>query len=93
MKEATVQIDQTGRVVLPKRVREQFSLRGGETLAIQVRGGAIELRPTKGEGRLKRVNGVLVFFGGSPLETGRDFIEEAREERISEMVSEAKGTR
>jgi AbrB family looped-hinge helix DNA binding protein len=93
MKEAMVQMDQTGRVVLPKRVREQFSLRGGQKLSIQVRGDAIELRPTKEERRLKRVNGVLVFFGGAPLEGGRDYVEEARQERISELVKEAKGER
>ena len=86
MKDATVQIDQAGRVVLPKRLRDRFRLRGGDTLAIEVRGDAIELRPTHGAGQLTRVNGVLVFTGSGPLASGEDLVAQSREERIDELM-------
>jgi len=93
MKEATVQIDQAGRVVLPKRLRERFRLRGGDTLAIEVRGDAIELRPTQASGELRRINGVLVFSGPGTLEAGRDLAAESRQERLDELTRGVKGQR
>ena len=86
MKETTVQIDQAGRVVLPKPLRDRFRLRRGDTLSIEVRGDAIELRPTQAVGELKRVNGVLVFTGAAPLESGQDLVTESREERIDDLI-------
>jgi len=74
MRQTTVQIDQAGRVVLPKGLRDRFRLRGGDTLAIEVRGDAIELRPTRATGTLKRVNGVLVFTGLGRFQAGRTWL-------------------
>ena len=91
MRGSTVQIDHAGRLVLPKRLRERFRLRGGDALAIEVRGDAIEFRPVSGSGTLKRVNGVLVFSGGTPLEGARDFVAEARDERLDDLAPHAKG--
>jgi AbrB family looped-hinge helix DNA binding protein len=85
MKE-TIQIDQAGRVVLPKRFRDAFRLKSGDKLAVQARGEAIELRPTRSSIRLKRVNGVLVLTGEMPLPEGRDFVSESREERLDEIT-------
>jgi AbrB family looped-hinge helix DNA binding protein len=92
MKE-TVQIDQAGRMVLPKHLRERFGLQKGDTLAIEVRGDTIELRPTRSNIRLQRVNGVLVLAQGKVLPEGRDLVSESREERIAELVRGAKGPR
>jgi AbrB family looped-hinge helix DNA binding protein len=75
----TVQIDQAGRLVLPKRLRDRFQLKSGDTLAVRVKGDAIELRPTKPAFRLERINGVLVLAGDMPLPS-RDLVAEAREE-------------
>lgn len=88
-----VQIDQAGRVVLPKRLRERFRLRGGDTLAIAVRGDAIEMRPVQASGQLKRVNGVLVFAGTGAIETGEDPVGESREARIDELTHSGKSCR
>ena len=93
MKRVTIQIDRAGRVVLPKAVRERFRLRGGDTMAIEVRDDAIELRPTQAAGQLKRVNGVLIFAGTAPLESGRDFVAESREQRIQELSRDVKRQR
>jgi len=81
-----VQMDPAGRVVLPKRVRERFRLRGGDTLALEVKGETIELRPQQAKARLERVNGVLVLVSEAPLPEGRDLVAESREERIDELA-------
>jgi AbrB family looped-hinge helix DNA binding protein len=93
MKERTVQIDQAGRVVLPKPLRDRFRLRGGDTLAIEVRGDAIELRPTPAMGHLKRVNGVLVLTGTGPLGGAADLVARSREERLEDVLRGGKERR
>lgn len=81
----TIQIDGAGRMVLPKAVRDRFRLSGGDALAIEVKGDAIELRPRKQGVALKKVNGVLVV--SVPKFTGnRDLVAEDREERIQELL-------
>jgi len=86
MNKTTVQMDQAGRVVLPKPLRDRFRLRGGDTLAVEVRGDAIELRPTQASGQLKRVNVVLVFTPAGPVRN-EDFVAQSRDERIEDMMS------
>lgn len=88
---ATVQMDGAGRVVLPKRLRERFRLQGGDSLTLEVKGDAIELRPTRLRVRLKRVNRVLVLASETPLPEGRDFVAEARDERMDEIARGARG--
>jgi AbrB family looped-hinge helix DNA binding protein len=85
----TVQMDQAGRVVLPKRLRERFRLRGGDLLVLEVTGDAIQLRPQRSHVRLERVNGVLVLVIEAPSLEGRDLVAESRDERIGEI---ARGT-
>ena len=82
MKQTTVQLDQKGRITVPKAILKQFRLRGGDALSVGVRGDAIELRPIQNAGRLQRVNGVLVFTGPGPIEPGQDLVSQSRDERI-----------
>jgi len=91
MKETAVQIqiDRAGRVVLPKPLRDRFRLRGGDTLAVEVRGDAIELRPIQVLGQLKRVNGVLVFTASGAL-SNEDFLGQSRDERIDDVMGGTK---
>ena len=81
-----VQMDPAGRVVLPKKVRERFRLQGGDTLALEIKGDTIQLRPSQTKGRLERVNGVLVLVSERSLPEGRDLVAESREERIEQIV-------
>jgi AbrB family looped-hinge helix DNA binding protein len=81
-----VQIDPAGRVVLPKKIRERFRLHGGDTLMLEVKGDAIELRPKKPTAQLRQVNGVLVLASEMSLPAERDLVAESREERIDEIV-------
>jgi len=84
-----VQMDSAGRVVLPKKVRERFRLRGGDTLVLEVKGDAIRLQPQQARAQLKRVNGVLVVVSDMPLAEGRDLVAESRDERIEELARDA----
>jgi AbrB family looped-hinge helix DNA binding protein len=85
MKDVLIQIDQAGRLVIPKRIRETLRLKTGDTLAVGLKGDAIELRPTKSGIRLERINGVLVVTGDMPL-PAHDLVAEAREDRIHELA-------
>jgi len=69
-----VHIDSAGRVVMPKKVRERFGLRGGDTLILEVTGDAIQLQPRPAKTRLKRVNGVLVVVSDMPLAEAQDLV-------------------
>jgi AbrB family looped-hinge helix DNA binding protein len=39
-------IDSAGRVVIPKPLREELGLRGGEEIEVTIRDGRIELEPS-----------------------------------------------
>src|SRR4051812_47566261 len=88
-----VRLDPAGRVVLPKKIRERFRLQGGDTLTLEVKGDAIELRPQKPTAQLQRVNGVLVLVSDMSLPAERDLVTESRDERIAEIVQGATGER
>lgn len=84
-----VQIDQAGRVVLPKKLRDRFRLQGGDMLELEVKGDAIQLRPQRAKFRLERINGVLVLTGEMSMAEGRDIVSESRDERIEEIAQGA----
>ncbi len=86
-----VQMDGAGRVVLPKKLRERFHLQGGDTLALEVKGDEIHLRPQRASARLERVNGVLVLVSEIPLPEATDLVSESREERINQIARDASG--
>lgn len=84
-----LQMDTAGRVVLPKKVRERFRLQGGDTLALEIKGDAIQLRPEQRGARLERVNGVLVLVSATFIPEGKDLVSELREERIDQVARDA----
>ncbi len=86
-------MDGAGRVVLPKPLRERFRLNGGDKLTIEVRDDAIELRPARRPGQLSRINGVLVYEAGAPLDADRDLAAESRAERIKEITQDLRNRR
>ena len=53
-------IDRAGRLVIPKRLREQAGLRAGEPLDVRYVDGRIEIEPRAAELRLEDKGGVLV---------------------------------
>lgn len=59
----TIQMDASGRLVLPKPVRERLNLRGGSRLRAEVVAGRVELVPVASEARpaLKKKSGITVL--------------------------------
>ena len=75
-----VTLDRFGRIVIPKKIREDFHLQVGSSIRIEEGEGEIVLKPVEGEPNLVKKDGVLVFSGKAvgSVETA---IEEHRAER------------
>jgi len=76
-------IDRAGRIVVPKPLRDELSLRGGQEVDISVRDGRIEIEPVTAPMRLVQREGVLVAEADpSPpvltAEEVRDALEQVR---------------
>ena len=78
-------IDKSGRVVIPKPVREELRLEPGDALEMESAGDQITLRPVRGTGPLTKEHGVWVFRTGQPLPASSTdkMLQQIREERDS----------
>jgi len=64
---AKVTLDQAGRVVLPKALRDELHLSPGDTLDLTVQGDEVTLRPRRAATPLQKERGIWVFRTGKPL--------------------------
>jgi AbrB family looped-hinge helix DNA binding protein len=64
---AIVEIDQAGRIVVPKKFREALRLRPGARLKLEQAGDRLVLEQEYPESRLEMRDGLLVMIGGPPL--------------------------
>ena len=62
-----VTIDQAGRVVLPKKLRDDLRLTPGDTLDVSVEDDAVTLRPRRHSSPMHKKDGIWVFTSGKPL--------------------------
>jgi AbrB family looped-hinge helix DNA binding protein len=62
-----VTIDQAGRVVLPKKLRDELRLTPGDTLDVTVQGDEVTLRPRRHSSPMHKKDGIWVFTSGKPL--------------------------
>jgi AbrB family looped-hinge helix DNA binding protein len=72
-----VTLDRGGRIVLPKRVRDQLHLSPGDTFDLTVQGDDVTLRPRRSSSPLQKERGIWVFRTGEPL-TNRETDETLR---------------
>jgi AbrB family looped-hinge helix DNA binding protein len=90
MKDTMVPIDQAGRIVLPKRVREELAIKPGDTFKISIAGVAVTLTPNKESTGFVRKGKALVFStpGEETLseKTAQEILESGRGERDSRVV-------
>ena len=78
-----VTLDKSGRVVLPKALRDELGLAAGDTLELESRGEQITLRPVRGGTPLQKERGIWVYRTGRPLTaaTPNQTLRQMREER------------
>ena len=73
-------VDRFGRIVIPKKIRDDFNLEAGTQIRFEESEQGIVLKPVHGEPNLHWKDGVLVF-SGSPLEDLGKSLAKHREER------------
>lgn len=87
-----VPIDKTGRVVLPKHIREELAINPGDRLKISIHGNEITLRPTREAAGFMKRGRALVFTSGETGVLDNETVEAIRaNERGSLSNSMAKG--
>jgi len=77
---AKVSIDASGRLVVPKQVRDEAGLRPGIELEIRYRDGRVEIEPAPRDVRLVRRGKVLVAEAQAPSEAlTQEIVRETRD--------------
>ena len=64
---ATLTLDEAGRVVIPQELRDALHLGAGDALELETDGARIILRPIHPTGAMAQEHGVWVFRAGKPL--------------------------
>ncbi len=82
-------LDRFGRVVIPKRVRDNLGLQPGAVLKIKQNNQKISLEPLDDEPRMMVRKGVLVFQGTATGDI-EGAIKAHRHKRLSEFGSDIK---
>jgi AbrB family looped-hinge helix DNA binding protein len=77
-------VDKFGRIVIPKKIREDFNLTAGSQIRFEENNRAIILKPVYGEPNLHLKEGVLVFTG-TPLDDLSAVLTKHREARMKSV--------
>lgn len=79
-----VSIDGAGRVVLPKKVREQLNLRAGSQLELAAHSASLELKPLELAPGLVREDGLWIHHGVAQAPLG-EAVRRLRDERADTL--------
>lgn len=60
----TVTLDGTGRVVIPKELREELHLEAGDKFTVETDGEKVTLSRVRPKNRMRKEHGIWVFQGG-----------------------------
>jgi AbrB family looped-hinge helix DNA binding protein len=87
-----VTLDQAGRIVLPKKLRDELRLSPGDTLDLTVQGDEVTLRPRRSSSPLQKKQGVWVFSTGQPMASDEtaEALRDIREQRDRRNSGETK---
>ena len=77
-------LDRFGRIVIPKKIREDFNLTADTPIQIEENETSIILTPIHGDPNLRMKDGVLVF-SCTPLEDLGEALTTHREERLKSI--------
>ncbi len=92
MKDVLIPIDQAGRVVLPKAVRQELALKPGELLKVSVHGLAVTLSPNKEITGFVRKGKALVFSTAGEAVLNSEIVEELLRQERTEHHSRVEGS-
>jgi AbrB family looped-hinge helix DNA binding protein len=81
-------LDKTGRIVLPKPLRQELQLAPGDTLEVETWGEQITLRPVRGNAPLRKKHGIWVYRAGEALSDAlvQETLRQVRRERDEENL-------
>ena len=79
-------LDQAGRVLIPKALRQELHLGPGDALQIENAGDEITLRPLRPKTLLAKEHGVWVYQGEPCGDSIADLLDRDRESRIREQA-------
>ena len=76
-------LDNAGRILIPKMLRDELHLEPGDTLELESEGESVRLRPVRAATPLRKERGVWVFRSGKklPASVTEKALEEVREQR------------
>ena len=84
---ATTEIDKSGRLVVPKKLRDALHLVPGTRISVRQEGSALLIEQERQPRALYRKNGVLVYGSGRATPPGAvDWVEQDREERLRNIA-------
>jgi len=89
MKTTLVPMDNAGRVVLPKWVRDQANLLPGDELKVSLEGQRIQLEPGVQDAGLVRKGRAMVFRSNSSKPVTLELVEKLRQERLVSLSQTA----
>lgn len=61
MKDVLIPIDQAGRIVLPKNIRQELAIKPGDVFKVSIHGAAVTLTPSKESAGFVRKGKAFVF--------------------------------
>jgi AbrB family looped-hinge helix DNA binding protein len=84
----TVILDSTGRVVIPKELRDELHLEAGDKLEVRSDGERVTLSRVRPENRMRKKSGIWVFQAGEPLSADEfdRVLQEQRRERDRQLL-------
>jgi AbrB family looped-hinge helix DNA binding protein len=82
-------IDKFGRIVIPKKIRDDFGLKNNSEVLLEAEKDSIIIHPDSTLAFVKDKDGILVVCS-EPTETFTSFLKKEREDRIKQIVKDIK---
>ena len=82
-------IDRFGRIVIPKKVRNDFGLKNNTEVEIETTSNNIIVHPKSSNPFVMDNDGILVVCS-EPMESFNDFLQKDREDRIKKVIKDIK---
>ena len=91
MKDVLIPIDQAGRIVLPKNVRQELAIKPGDVFKVSIHGASVTLTPSKESAGFLRKGKALVFSTSSGDTLSQEAVHAVLEEGRAEKSARIKG--